>query len=484
MNNIIQDGRRADPLVGALRLHTRKRLVTCGPLILCIACLMAAAAPASATGTLTWNSQKDLVSADVKSENLVNVLEKIAAATGWHIYVEPDALRPVSTKFQNLAPGDAMHLLFAGASFAFIPATNASPKLYVFRTSQQNATQLVRAAAKPADSDGKAKVIPNQLIVRLKPGAKIDDIARQLGAKVIGHIDSLNAYLLQFGDQNATDAAQVQLSSNSDVASTENNYSVERPEMPQTVAGGASMPQLQLTPPTDSSGRTVIGLVDTAVQSLGGGLDQFLLKQLSVAGDAQLDPNSPSHGTSMAETMLRTLQTLGNGATSVQILPIDVYGANETTSTFDVAQGVALAVNKGANPINLSLGSNSDSQVLSDLIAEAVQKGIVFYAAKGNTPVSTPFYPAADSGVTAVTALDRSGQVASWANEASIPAVGALGTVPVSFNGQTFVVQGTSPATAIVSATAASLMNSKAITATAANTQIKNGLTLTTKPGM
>jgi hypothetical protein len=62
--------------------------------------------------------------------------------------------------------------------------------------------------------------------------------------------------------------------------------------------------------------------------------------------------------------------------------------------------------------------------------------------------------------------------------------VGALGTVPVSFNGQTFVVQGTSPATAIVSATAASLMNSKAITATAANTQIKSGLTLTTKPGM
>jgi hypothetical protein len=484
MNNIIRRGRSADLLAGVPLPKAWNQLANCGLLILCLGCLIFTAAPASATGTLTWNSQKDLVSADIKSENLVNVLEKIAAATGWHIYVEPDALRPVSTKFQNLAPGDAMHLLFAGASFAFIPTTNASPKLYVFRTTQQNATQLVRASPKPAGSDGKAKVIPNQLIVRLKPGAKIDDIARQLGAKVIGHIDSLNAYLLQFGDQNATDAASGQLAANSEVASLENNYSVERPEMPQAVPGGASMPQLQLTPPTDSSGRTVIGLVDTAVQPLGGSLDQFLLKQLSVAGDAQLDPNSPSHGTSMAETMLRTLQALGNGTSSVQILPIDVYGANETTSTFDVAQGVALAVNKGANPINLSLGSNSDSQILSDLIAEGVQKGIVFYAAKGNTPVSTPFYPAADSGVTAVTALDRSGQVASWANEASIPAVGALGTVPVSFNGQTFVVQGTSPATAIVSATAASLMNSKGISAAAADTQIKNSATLTTKPGM
>jgi serine protease len=212
-------------------------------------------------------------------------------------------------------------------------------------------------------------------------------------------------------------------------------------------------------------------------------LDQFVLKPLSVAGDPQLDPNVPTHGTSMAETMLRTLQVLGNGASSVQILPVDVYGANESTSTFDVAQGITLAINKGANPINLSLGSPADSQLVRDLISQGVQQGITFYTAKGNTPVTTPVYPAGDPGATPVTALDNNGQVAPWANRADLSAVGAQGTVMISFDNQTYLVQGTSPATAIVSATASSLMEKGPMTATAARTQILNGPTPTTIPG-
>ena len=50
--------------------------------------------------------------------------------------------------------------------------------------------------------------------MRLKPGAKIDDLARSLGAKVIGRIDSLNAYRLQFQDQAAADTAREQLAAN------------------------------------------------------------------------------------------------------------------------------------------------------------------------------------------------------------------------------------------------------------------------------
>jgi subtilase family protein len=185
----------------------------------------------------------------------------------------------------------------------------------------------------------------------------------------------------------------------------------------------------------------------------------------------------------MAQTMLRTLQLLGNGSSSVQILPIDVYGPNESTSTFEVAQGIALAINKGANPINLSLGSPEDSQVVRDLIAQGSLQGITFYTAKGNTPISTPVFPAADPGATAVTALDANGQVVPWANRAALSAVGAPGTVVISFNSQTYLVQGTSPATAIVSATAGSLMEKNQINAVAARNQILNAPTATTIPG-
>ena len=186
----------------------------------------------------------------------------------------------------------------------------------------------MRSTVQPVKSaeSTKGKAIPNELIVRLKPGVKIDELARALGAKVVGSIDSLNAYRLQFDDASAANSARDQLASNSDVASVDSNYSVQPPEGPQSLPGNAAPLQLQLKPPPDN-GRIIVGLVDTAVQPLGNGLDQFLLKQLSVVGDAQTGGDSPTHGTAMAETMLRSLQDITKGSTSVQILPVNVYPA-------------------------------------------------------------------------------------------------------------------------------------------------------------
>ena len=93
-----------------------------------------------------------------------------------------------------------------------------------------------------------------------------------------------------------------------------------------------------------------------------------------------------------------------------------------------------------------------------------------------------PFYPAADKGVTPVTALNPDGTVTSWANEAAIPAIGAMGTVVVQFNGQNFVVQGTSPATAIGTGTTAYYMDTAGLTAQEANKKILETPTKTTIP--
>lgn len=440
-----------------------------------MAVLFALVFPARAADTLDWNTNRNQVSADIKSEDLLRMLRRIAAATGWHVLVEPGTSHNVSAKFNDLAPGEALHLLLGEVNFALVPATNVPLRLFVFRTAANQATQLVSPNAP-------ARIMPNELVVRLKRGVRIEDLARFLGAKVVGRLDKLNAYRLRFEDPDATSRARQQLLDNPDVASIENNFVIDRPETPQTASANSGLPQLQLKPPAND-GRVIIGLIDTAVQSLGNDLDQFVLKPLSVAGEAQLDPDFPTHGTSMAQTMLRTLQLLGNGSSSVQILPIDVYGPNESTSTFEVAQGIALAINKGANPINLSLGSPEDSQVVRDLIAQGSLQGITFYTAKGNTPISTPVFPAADPGATAVTALDANGQVVPWANRAALSAVGAPGTVVISFNNQTYLVQGTSPATAIVSATAGSLMEKNQINAVAARNQILNAPTATTIPG-
>jgi hypothetical protein len=161
----------------------------------------------------------------------------------------------------------------------------------------------------------------------------------------------------------------------------------------------------------------------------------------------------------MAETMLRSLQAITKGSTSVQILPVDVYGGNPISSTFDVAVGVKNAYEAGANIINMSLGSPGDSQILRDIIEAASKKNVTIIAAAGNEPVTTPVYPAAYPEVNAVTAIDR-GQLAPYANRGSFVSLGAPGTSVVYYNGQAFNVVGTSPASAYVSGLAAGYLES------------------------
>src|ERR1017187_9392964 len=211
----------------------RRGGVLCGPggserfrAALWLAMALLATVPAWAADTLTWETNRNRVSADIKEGKLVPTLEQIAAATGWQVFLEPGTTCAISAKFDRLPPGEALRLLLRDLNFALVPATNAGPKLFVFRSSMENATQSVRPAN---PSVPKGKVIPNELILRLKPGAKIEDIAKLLGAKVTGRIDSLNAYRLQFEDQAAADAARQQLAGNPDVSSVDSNFSVDRP---------------------------------------------------------------------------------------------------------------------------------------------------------------------------------------------------------------------------------------------------------------
>jgi hypothetical protein len=410
-----------------------------------------------AADSLNWNTNQSRVSADIEGGQLVKVLQQIATATRWHVFVEPETLHTVSAKFKDLPPGEALHLLLGDVSFALVPATNSSPRLYVFRTTRQNATQLI-SPANGSQSAGVGKPIANELIVRLKLGAKIDDLAKLLGAKVVGHLDSMNAYRLQFDDSSAATAARDQLASNPDVLAVDNNYAVQPPEGPTTMPGNAPALQLQLKPPPDN-GRIIVGLVDTAVQPLGNDLDQFVLKQLSVVGDTQVSGDSPTHGTAMAETILRSLEDITKGSTSVQILPVNVYpntgsGGEPATTTFDVANGIVQAVNGGAKIINLSLGSPDDSEFLRSVIQNVSSLNIALFAAAGNQPVTTPYYPAAYPGVEAVTAIDQ-GQLAPYANRGPFISLGAPGNGVIPFGNQAFGVQGTSVSSAFTSGMAA-----------------------------
>ena len=93
------------------------------------------------------------------------------------------------------------------------------------------------------------------------------------------------------------------------------------------------------------------------------------------------------------------------------------------------------------------------------MIQDASGKNILFFGAAGNSPVTTPFYPAAYKEVTAVTAIDQ-GKIADYANYGSFVSVGTPGTSIVYYNNQPYYVVGTSASTAFASGIAAGYMDS------------------------
>ena len=416
-------------------------------------CLLLAALSLSVraadTNSLVWHKTTDRVDADVRGMALWPLLEKIASDAGWRIYVEPDTTHTTSAKFKDLPSGDALKMLLGNLNFALVPRTNGVPNLYVFRTEMKNATQqvLVPKAA--------PKHVANELLVKLKPGTDADALAKLVGAKIIGRNDKLGLYRLLFDNASVTDAALGQLKGNSDVAEVDYNYYFDPPPPVQALSSAPVGPlSLTLNPPGDS-GRVIVGLPDTAVQSLGDSLDKFMLKQISVAGDASVNSSDPTHGTAMAYSILEAIAQQSSGGSSVQILPVDIYGGSERTTSWNVALGIQAAVDNGATVLNLSLGGAGDSSVLESIIQQAIAAGIPVFAAAGNQPVTTLTYPAADTGVISVTALQQKDLIASYANYGSWVDLALPGTSIFYLNGAAYLVQGTSVSTAYASGVAA-----------------------------
>jgi hypothetical protein len=409
----------------------------------------------AANNSLNWQTASNSVTADIRGEALWPLLEDIAHQTGWHIFVEPGLDRKADVKFSQLTSGEALKKLLGNLNFAYVPKTNEANQLYVFATTMRAATMRINTAV--TNKVTVAKHVANELIVKVKPGTDIDALAKSLGAKVVGRNDKLGIYRLQFADEVAMEAALAQLKTNSSVEAVDYNYIYDAPPAPQAIANPpVGPPPLKFDAPKDGDPcNPIIGLVDTQVQTLGNGLDQFLMKPISVVGEVAPVTGTITHGSAMAGTIAYALSQSTGGHTSVRILSVNAYASGDTTTTYDLLQGVVAAVTNGATVINISAGGTTDSPIFDSALQQYIAQGIIVFASAGNTPVNTPTYPAAVPGVNAVTALAAPGQLAAYANYGSFVELALPGTSYVYLGNQGYVVQGTSPAAAYASGIAA-----------------------------
>lgn len=408
-----------------------------------------------------WDAGAGRVSVAIEDWDLTHVLERIAAATGWEIRYEPELKHTVSAKFSDLDQTDALRRLFGQLNFALVVRGDRSGELSVFRDSIQRATARVLSAPEKGEVNSEdAGPIPNQLIVTLDSGSDVnmEALAARLGARIVGQIEERGAYLLEFTDAEAAAAARSELEV-LEGAEVDANFRVPVPVAPELVALGPAAPPLRLRPGSATpDGQTIIGLIDTAVAAEGA-TKGFLLPEMALAGETLPAGEVPSHGTAMASTLMQgvALAYDGSGESNVRILPIDVYGNAGATSTFLVADAMVSAVNQGADVINLSLGGPDKSPFMEDLVREMHDRGVLVMAAAGNEPSTAPNYPAAYPEAIAVTAGERNGQIADYANRGEFVDVAAPGVSVVTYRNHDFLITGTSPATASVSGLAAGI---------------------------
>jgi thermitase len=125
-------------------------------------------------------------------------------------------------------------------------------------------------------------------------------------------------------------------------------------------------------------------------------------------GDGRVD-ELYGHGTHVAGIVYLV-------APDARLLPLRVLNSDGRGNNFRTASAIVYATRRGADAINLSLGTPHPSALLREVVGEAAQIGVVVVAAAGNLNTDAKQYPAAEDCAIAVTSVNARDKKSSFAN--------------------------------------------------------------------
>lgn len=204
----------------------------------------------------------------------------------------------------------------------------------------------------------------------------------------------------------------------------------------------------------------VVAVIDTGVDGTHSDLEGNVLdghyflteigpdyQPVTWEGDLKGTDNTDDngHGTHVAGIIAANRnngQGIAGVAAGVKILPVKVLDSHSQGFVEDAAKGIIWATDHKARVINLSLGSPEESTTVRDAIRYALDKGVVVVAASGNDGKAQVYYPGAQPGVVAVSAVEKIGSnyvlpgFANYGDELTTlaPGVGIWSTYPVSLD--------------------------------------------------
>ena len=172
-------------------------------------------------------------------------------------------------------------------------------------------------------------------------------------------------------------------------------------------------------------GGTLVAVLDTGVQPD----HPMLANSIDVLGydfvDNDLAPDEEANGLD-DDGDGRVDELYGHGthvagivhlvAPDARLLPLRVLNSDGRGNNFRTASAIVYATRRGADAINLSLGTPHQSLLLREVVGEAAQIGVVVVAAAGNLNTDAKQYPAAEACAIAVTSVDAHDKKSSFAN--------------------------------------------------------------------
>ncbi|MDQ0695402.1 S8 family serine peptidase [Streptomyces sp. W4I9-2] len=211
-----------------------------------------------------------------------------------------------------------------------------------------------------------------------------------------------------------------------------------------------------------------VAVIDTGVNSATPSLQGQVLKGFDATGAPGDETDDyDGHGTSMAELIAGT----GNGgglkglAPGAKIIPVRItnpeFEKKHATKANDTVEAIRAAADSDARIISMSFGSPYSMGQEREAIEYAESKGKLFFASVGNDgdKGNKKEYPAAYPSVVGVASADRDGKVAFYSQHAGTVDLASPGNDVPGWCDASFKSycqsQGTSPATAIASASAA-----------------------------
>ncbi|MBI3379760.1 peptidase S8 [Candidatus Gottesmanbacteria bacterium] len=291
---------------------------------------------------------------------------------------------------------------------------------------------------------------PDEVVVKMRPSNSLEERLKfhhEIGAQQTFQIENLGVDILHF-EGIPIERILERLKSDPRILYAEPNYKATAfdmtndPALLQNLQWG--LLKVQAAANTDSAWTISRGRSSIQVAVLDTGIDsnhQDLQGKVSASKnctDSNTVDDRYGHGTHVSGIISAdTNNGIGVAGVGYNISLINAKGLGDDGSGYYswLADCLVWATDNGAKVINMSLGGSSDSQLLSDAINYAWNKGVVLVAAAGNSGSNSPSYPGYYSNVISVAATDQNDAKASFSNygnwvKVAAPGVGIYSTLP------------------------------------------------------